>query len=103
PAGQDFVTFNLVLVDNNLLDGSEDVNINASVTNWLGDRDVIRVNDNESRALRLTLPAVVTEGVGALTNAGRISLGGLSVSNVVIALQSEVPGLIGVPAFVTNS
>ncbi len=103
PAGQSSASFNLVLVDNNLLDGTENVIIEASVSNWSGDLDLIRVSDNESRALSLTLPAFVTEGDGTLTNLGRVSLGGLSVSNVVIALQSEVPGLIGVPAFVTNS
>src|SRR4029077_14267384 len=98
PAGQSSATFSLVFVDNNLLDGTEDVIVAASVPNWFGDLDVIRVNDNESRRLRLTLPPFVTEGDGLRPNAGRVSLGGLAVSNVVIALQSEVPGLVGVPA-----
>jgi len=102
PAGQNSAQFNLVLVDNDLFDGTANVVIEASVVNWTGDFDVIRVNDNENRALTVTLPPEVTEGQGTLTNAGTVSFAGKPVTNVVVALQSNHPELVNVPAFVTN-
>ena len=102
PAGQNSASFDIVLVDNNLLDGEEDVGIKANVVNWTGDGDLITVTDNESTALALTLPGEVTEGQGAIANGGRAYLSGIAVSNIVIALRSERPELISVPAFVTN-
>src|SRR6185503_21230512 len=73
------------------------------VVNWTGDFDAIRITDNESRALALTLPAEVNEGQGNIVRGGKVSFAGITLSNVVIALQSENPGLVSVPAFVTNS
>ena len=102
PAGQNSAPFNLVLVDNNLLDGTANVVIEASVVNWAGDFDVIRVSDNDSRQLSVTLPPEVTEGQGTLTNAGTVIFAAQPVTDVVIALQSNRPELLTVPAFVTN-
>ncbi len=102
PAGQNSAPFNLVLVDNNLLDGTANVVIEASVVNWTGDFDVIRVSDNENRQLTVTLPPEVTEGQGTLTNAGTVLFAAQPLTNVIIALQSNHPELLTVPAFVTN-
>ena len=102
PAGQNSAPFNLVLVDNDLLDGTANVVIEASVVNWVGDFDVIRVSDNESRQLTVTLPPEVTEGQGVLANAGDVIFAARPATNVVIALQSNHPELLTVPAFVTN-
>jgi uncharacterized repeat protein (TIGR01451 family) len=103
PAGQDSATFDIVLPENNLIEEAENVAITASVVNWTGDLDAIRVTDNESRQLMLTLPIQVVEGQAAVTNGGRVRFAGLPVTNVVVALQTDIPGLITVPAFVTNS
>lgn len=99
--GQSFAYFDLTLVDNNLFDGTENVVIEASVPNWAGDFDVIRVNDNENRTLIVTLPPSVTEGQGTRTNAGKVSFQGKLLTNVVITLQSDHPELITVPALIT--
>lgn len=100
--GHSSANFDITLVNNDLLDGTENVVIEASVVNWMGDFDVIRVNDDESRALSLTLPVEVTEGQGTLTNAGTISFSGKPLTNVVLALKSDQPSLVTVPVFVTN-
>ena len=102
PAGQSSASFDIVLTENTLLDGTQTVDIEASVANWVGDLDAIRVTDNESRALTLSFPPEVTEGQGKVVNGGRVSLGGRATSNIVISLQSEQPGLVSVPALVTN-
>ena len=101
PAGQSSASFDLFLPDNVLLDGAENVLIEATVANWSGDFDIIRVSDNESRALGLGLPLEITEGQPAVLGAN-VSFGGKTMTNVVIALQSDHPELIAVPALVTN-
>jgi hypothetical protein len=100
--GQSTATFDLVLVDNDLFDGTSDVVIEASVVNWAGDFDVIRVSDNENRLLAVTLLPEITEGQGVITNAGTVSFAGKPVTNVVVALHSDRPEIVAVPAFVTN-
>ncbi len=100
--GQSLAYFDLTLVDNNLFDGTENVVIEASVQNWGGDFDVIRVNDNENRNLIVTLPPDVTEGQGVVTNGGTVSFLGRPITNVVIALQSDQPSLLSVPPLITN-
>ncbi len=102
PPGSNTVTFDLELVDNDWLDGAENVVIEAWHEVLSGDLDVIRVHDDESRAFALALPAAVVEGAGTLTNAGLISFFGRPLTNVVLALQSNHPELVAVPAFVTN-
>ena len=102
PAGHSSATFDLQLVDNNLFDGQANVVIEASVVNWSGDFDVIRVSDNESKALVLALPAQVTEGQGTITDGGTLLLAAQPVSNLVFSLQTDQPGLLAVPALITN-
>ncbi len=99
--GQSFAYFDLTLANNNLFDGTENIVIEASVPNWGGDFDVIRVNDNENRTLIVTLPPSVTEGQGTRTNAGKVTFQGKLLTNVVIALQSDHPELVAVPALIT--
>ncbi len=102
PAGSNAANFDLVFPDNDLFDGALNVFIEAWIDDASFDLDVIRVNDNESPALRITLPSQVAEGSGTLTNAGRVSFSGKPATNVIIALQSTYPELIAVPALVTN-
>ncbi len=99
--GQNSARFDLVLVNNTLLDGYDFAVIGASVVNWTDDYDVIRANDDESTALVVTLPAKVTEGQQPNTG-GNVLLGGRSLSNVVIALRSDQPSILAVPTLVTN-
>jgi len=99
PAGTNLAHFDIVLPDDNFIQETQSVIITAFVVNWFDDVDVIRVGDNESRALTVTLPASVVEGQG-LTN-GSITLSGVPTSDVVVSLQSEIPTLLSVPPTVT--
>ncbi len=100
--GTNSAHFDLLLVNNNLIEGTENVVIEAWLDDGTLDLDIIRVDDNESRALAITLPAQAMEWDGTLTNAGSISFFGKPVTDVVLALQSDHPELIGVPSLVTN-
>src|ERR1043166_3977329 len=102
PAGTNSARFDLVLPDNDLIDGPQTIVIEAWIDDDTGDLDIIRVNDDESLLLSVTLPAQVTEGQGTLTNAGTISFHGKPTTNVVIALQSDHAALVAMPSFVTN-
>jgi hypothetical protein len=101
PAGQNFAKFDMVLPEDGLIQETQSVRVIASVANWTNDIDVIDVEDNESRELKLTLPAEVVEGQGALLNGGRITLSGVATTNIVVSLQSELSTLISVPASIT--
>jgi hypothetical protein len=103
PAGQDSATFDIVLLEDNLIQDVENIAIGASVVNWAGDLDAIAVTDNESRQLTVALPAQVVEGQAAVTNGGRVNFSGFPITDVAITLESEVPGLLTVPTVITNS
>ncbi|HEY0550948.1 MAG TPA: immunoglobulin domain-containing protein [Verrucomicrobiae bacterium] len=100
--GTNSAHFDLLLVNNNLIEGTENVVIEAWLNDGTLDLDIIRVEDNESRALAIMLPAEAIEWDGALTNAGTISFFGKPVMDVVIALHSDHPELIAVPSLLTN-
>jgi len=104
PTGKNSALFDIILRDNNLIEGTNTVGIEASVPNWAQSRiGSIRVSDNESRALTLVLPGEAIEGQGPLPGPGRVSLSGIPITNVVIALQSENTNLVSVPRFLTNA
>lgn len=102
PPGTNTAYFDLVLVENELIHLDSNVVIEALLEDAASDLDVIRVTDNESRALAIMLPAQVVEGQGTLTNAGMISFIGAPAADLVLALQSSHPELISVPPFVTH-
>ena len=101
PAGATSVVFQASVVDDNLLDGSQMVTLTGSVTGWPTGSTNVVVNDNESGALILQLPVAVTEGLGTLTNAGSILLGGIAVSNINITLQSSDSNSLATPTNLT--
>ena len=103
PPGTNSASFDLLLVDNELIDGAENVVIEA----WIDgenafDLDVIHMSDNESRALAMALPTAVNDGQALLPDAGAISFFGRPTTNVMIALQSDRPDLITTPLFITH-
>jgi uncharacterized repeat protein (TIGR01451 family) len=50
---------------------------------------------------QLSLPATVVEGTGTMTNAGKLTLGGITASNVSFALSFSDPSSVAGPATVT--
>jgi len=100
PAGEFRAEFDLMPVDDNRIDGSRSVTVTAHVENWVDGRDSMLVFDNDDPALFLALPASVSEGNGALTNAGTVRLSGTLPTNLVVKLASTDQTEVRVPASV---
>ncbi len=97
PAGATSVVFQATIIDDVLLDGPQLVTVTADVAGWPGASATILVSDNDLPTIALQAPATAGEWNGTLTNAGKVILGGITMSNVVITLQSANPALLVVP------
>ena len=100
PAGQTSVTFDLEIIDDDLIDGTIPVLVCAAVENWNSAIDSTTVEDNDA-VLTVILPPSVWEGSGAGAGIGRIELGGRSSEDLVVTLTSSAPQSIRVPGSVT--
>jgi subtilisin family serine protease len=87
PAGQSTATFNITVVNDNLIDGSVATSVTASVPNWTSGSASITVIDNESRIISVSIPASAAEGAGPLT--GTVTTSGVLVSPLTISLSSS--------------
>jgi hypothetical protein len=100
-AGLTNVDFDLTVVDDAGIDGTQNVTLFASVPGWTSGQSTVSVQDNESTNLELALPAMTTELSGVLTNAGLISISGTLLTNLVIGVLSDHPAVLRVPPEVT--
>jgi len=100
-AGQASATFELTVIDDNLIDGTQTASITAHVENWTDGVGTVSVLDNEGRTPAFTLPATVGEGDGVIAGAGSVSMPGIVVSNTVVTLASDDTTELTVPATVT--
>jgi uncharacterized repeat protein (TIGR01451 family) len=107
PQGTNLASFTAVAPNNVLLDGNKTVTVTASVQNWTPGSGSTLVTDNEPYTLTLFLDQkdmFIAEDSGTRTNAIRLTLGGTTVSNLVVHLVSSdltellVPPTVTVPA-----
>ena len=96
PAGQTSATFAVTIVDDALLDGSQSLVITASAAGYPVRTAPLTVLDNETAALTLTLPPLVTEGDTGWT--GTVTMSGVAGKAVTVALTSGTPAELTVPA-----
>ncbi|EEF59446.1 conserved repeat domain protein [Pedosphaera parvula Ellin514] len=101
PAGATSSVFQASVLDDLLLDGPRFVTLAASVPSWTTASTTVQVNDDERATIALQLPVSVVEGNGTLTNAGKVTLGGIAVSNVTVAFQSSDQNSLIPPTNVT--
>jgi uncharacterized repeat protein (TIGR01451 family) len=99
--GATSAVFQATVLDDLLLDGPQTVSVAAAVPGWTGGQASVVVHDNEPVTLALQFPAFVVEGSGGLANAGKVTVGGLAVSNLVVTLASSVPADLALPTNVT--
>ncbi len=101
PAGALSATFDLEILDDDLLDGTHSVTITARAAGFTSDSASIRVLDNESAAITLVLPQTVRRGESAV---GEITIDGIPsrpVSVTLIAGENEwldLPQSVVIPA-----
>ncbi|HKW28451.1 MAG TPA: M36 family metallopeptidase, partial [Verrucomicrobiae bacterium] len=98
-AGQTNATFDLTIVDDGVLDGTQTAAVTASASGYSTGSGNIAVFDNETATLGVTLPATATEGQGAVTGAVRI-VGGIPAANITLNFSSSDTTEIQVPASV---
>jgi Domain of unknown function (DUF4082) len=96
PAGQSNAVFDLTIVDNSILDGDQVATITASsqlcVNSPLNQQ--IKVHDNETATLAVTLPASASESAGR-TVIGSVSIiGAAAGANVPVTLISSDTSLL---------
>jgi len=90
-AGETNASFDIVILDDALFDGTQSVKIYA-VPNQQGYADsegVIVVHDNESALLSLTLPQSTVEGAGYIS--GMVNMSTVADRDVVVTLVSDNP------------
>jgi uncharacterized protein YdeI (BOF family) len=100
PAGQTSANFNVTIVDDPVIDGTQTAAVTASVENWTSGSASINVLDNDA-TISMTLPADAWEGQGVLSGAGTVRIGGTFASDVVVSLASNDLTELSVPATVT--
>lgn len=98
PAGQTAVTFPLVTVDDNRINGTRIASISAHVEGWLDAVARVSVLDNEDHHLVLNLPVSLGEGLAA---SGSVSVSGALSNSLTVALVSSNASRLKVPARVT--
>ena len=101
PAGRKDADFDVLVLDDLLLDGRQRVTVTAHVNNWTDGSDTIDIDDNDQPGLLVKLPASVGEADGVQTNAGMIGLVAALSTNLVVTLASGDTNTLQVPASVT--
>ncbi|MCB1209992.1 MAG: S8 family serine peptidase, partial [Verrucomicrobiales bacterium] len=100
-AGQSSATFDVTIVQDDLLDGTQPVNLTASVTNWTSGTAITNVTDDEQESATIIAPTSVYEGQGTLPTGLTIQIGGIAVSEIPVALASSDETELIVPTSVT--
>jgi M6 family metalloprotease-like protein len=98
PTGQLSATFNLTLVDDALLDGSQNVSVNATAPDFTSGADTMVVHDNETATLTVSTPVSAAENAGTVT--GTVTLSTAAGADVTVALSSSDTTEATVPASV---
>ncbi|MFA6288589.1 MAG: S8 family serine peptidase [Opitutaceae bacterium] len=87
PAGQTSAPFELLVVDDNRIDGSTVPTVAAKVDNWTSASASITINDNEVRTLSITAPASVREGAANFT--ATVTLSGTLTTPLTVTLATD--------------
>lgn len=83
-----------------LIDGSQNVNVTASVTNWPNANAVLQVLDNEGTQLAVSLTSPTLENAGVLAGGGLVSVPGTLVNALTVTLNSSDVSELTLPASV---
>ncbi|HPA20868.1 MAG TPA: InlB B-repeat-containing protein [Verrucomicrobiae bacterium] len=98
PAGQTNIVFDITVVDDGELDGTQMANISASAAGYIDGSATVAVHDNEAASLAVTLPPNATEGDVAVQ--GRVRVSAAVGSDVGVSLGSSDTSELTVPATV---
>ena len=99
-AGQTNASFNLTIIDDTFLDGTQLVPVIARATNFVSATNIVAVQDNEPAFLTLALPATAVENAGTLAGQGLVTASAPPNKPVTVALTSSDTNVVQVPASV---
>jgi len=105
PAGQSSASFNLVVGNDTLLDGTQTAELTASATNCTSSSAAIDIYDNETTTLGLDLPSTIGENAGTVS--GTLTLAQAPGRDVNVLLRSSdtteiATGIVTVPTGATS-
>jgi uncharacterized repeat protein (TIGR01451 family) len=95
-AGQSNATFNITVVNDTILDGTQTATITASASAYLSATAPFSVYDDETATLTVSLPASVSEAAFSAT--GSVSISAPPGSAMTVGLTSSDPSRVQVPA-----
>ena len=101
PAGQLTSPFDLLIQDDAILDGSREVVVSASATDYVDGTAVLTVHDDETAVISLSLSGEAVEGDGTLADAGLVTVSTAPDEDVVVYLTSLDTTELACPDFVT--
>jgi len=96
PAGQTNAAFNLTIIDDAVLDGTQTSTITGSATGYATSTTNIAIFDNETATLSVVLPGTASEGQGTVS--GTVQVSATPSANVTVSLFSSDTTEIQVPA-----
>jgi uncharacterized repeat protein (TIGR03803 family) len=97
-AGQTSAAFSITVIDDSLLDGTQNVAVIATAAGYSLGARTIAVDDNETATLSLSVPASVSEIAGTAT--GTVTMSATATGDVTVNLTSSDTTAIQVPATV---
>jgi hypothetical protein len=102
PAGQTSAVFNITILDDPRLDGSQLVSVTAASTAYFSGSASFTVHDNESTALHVSLPNTLIEGVHYIPDQAYVWIDSPVAADVVVQLVSSDTSELGLfPTSVT--
>ncbi|MBF0452179.1 MAG: hypothetical protein HQK75_15865 [Candidatus Magnetomorum sp.] len=96
-AGQVSKTFDMTFIDDQEIGEQEVITIIALAPGWDAVTRVTTLEDDEKKALKLTIPMKATEGDGLLLNAGKIEIPGTYRYDLAISLSVNQNNQIQIP------
>lgn len=103
-SGESSAEIDIHVVDDEFFDGAREVRIDARVEGWTPASATMVVEDNELSDLTITLPGLVFEGSGVLSDSGNVSVPGILLSDLVVNLsmtgfrEITLPDTVTIPA-----
>ncbi len=94
PAGATSVSFDLEVVDNDILDGSQTVSVSASAAGFETGSASMVIHDNEEGGLELLLPDSLAHEVIAT---GEVRIAAPAANSITVTLSTEGPGWLTLP------
>jgi hypothetical protein len=101
PAGQTSNMFDLNVVDDDLVDGAQELVISCRTDGYPSSEAMIFVNDNESTDFIVEIVKTAREGDGVLIDGGSVSIPGIFSLNIVVDLFSNDTTEVTVPSNIT--